>query len=159
MARTLAIIVSCVLSAVPISSLADCRQFFVQKQVVAAPVYYQPLVYYQAGRDIEAEALAAKVAKIVVAQLRSEISQPQAAVKQTAVVQHCAKCHSGDNPRGGVTYDGSPLACNQITSALRAISLNKMPKDHALTPEQKGQVMQELLDLEQTPPSVEGELK
>ncbi len=39
-----------------------CQQFFVQK-VVAVPVVAYPQVYYQAGVDLQAEALAEKVAR------------------------------------------------------------------------------------------------
>lgn len=128
-----------------------CGQFFYKQQVVAvAPVYAAP-VYYQAGRDIESEAIAAKVAKLVIGQLRAELRTPQQQVTRStsAIAQHCAKCHSGAAPKAGITYDGATgLECFQVTSALRAIANESMPKDHKLTPEQKGQLMQELLDLE-----------
>ena len=133
------------------SATQPCRQFFTHHAAVVAPVYAAP-IYYQAGRDIEAEAIAAKVAKIVVGQLRAELNAPQrqTATKQSALAQHSAKCHSGATPKAGIVYDGvTSLACVQVTAALRSIAKEEMPKDHKLTPEQKGQVMQELLDLEQ----------
>jgi len=129
-----------------------CHQFFQHQQVVAVAPVVAP-VYYQAGVGIEQDALAAKVARIVVGQLRAELNakpQQQVASKQSALAQHCGKCHSGASPKGGITYDGvTSLACFQVTAALRSIAREEMPKDHKLTPEQKGQVMQELLDLEQ----------
>ena len=133
---------------------SPCNQFFHHKQAVAvvAPVYAAP-IYYQAGRDIESEAIAAKVAKIVIGQLRAELNTPQkqaATASASAIAQHCGKCHSGANPKAGIVYDGiTGLACVQVTAALRSIAREEMPKDHKLTPEQKGEVMQELLDLEQ----------
>lgn len=130
---------------------SPCNQFFHRQQVVVAPVYAAP-IYYQAGRDIESEAIAAKVAKIVIGQLRAELNAPQrqTAAKQSAIAQHCGKCHSGATPKAGIVYDGATfLACVQVTAALRSIAREEMPKDHKLTPEQKGAVMQELLDLEQ----------
>lgn len=144
----LAAIASC-----SVARASNCGQFFHHHQqvVAVAPVVAAP-IYYQAGRDIEAEAIAAKVAKLVIGQLRAELNAPQrqTAMKQSALAQHCAKCHSGATPKGNVTYDGvTALACVQVTAALRSIAKEEMPKDHKLTPEQKGAVMQELLDLEQ----------
>jgi uncharacterized membrane protein len=155
----------------------NCRQFFVHKQAVAvAPVVaaYAAPIYYQAGRDIEAEALAEKVARLavpkIVAQLATaNIRQPQTA-KKSVLSQHCAKCHSGPTPKSGITIDGeTPMDCWQITASLRAIASDAMPKDHKIAAEVKGQAMQELLDLEQAAdrptrvqvpePSPTGELK
>lgn len=132
---------------------ADCRPFFVKQQVAyIAPIVAAP-VYYQAGVGIEQDALAAKVAKIVVGQLRAELKagtqQQTASASTSALAQHCAKCHSGSAPKAGVVIDGMTLmACSQITASLRSIAKEEMPKDHKLTPEQKGAVMQELLSLE-----------
>ena len=133
------------------SATQPCNHFFKQQVVAVAPVYAAP-IYYQAGRDIEADAIAAKVAKIVIGQMRAELNAPQkqTAPQRSAISQHCAKCHSGPTPKAGIVYDGATsLACVQVTAALRSIAKEEMPKDHKLTPEQKGAVMQELLDLEQ----------
>jgi len=150
---------------------ADCRQFFYKQQVVAvAPVVAYPHVYYQAGVGVEQDALAAKVAKLVIGQLRAELktAPQQQTSKQSAIARHCAKCHSGAAPKAGIVLDGvTSLACSQITSSLRAIASEEMPKDHKLTPEQKGAVMQELLNLEADrsrsvdvlPPEPTGEIK
>lgn len=134
---------------------SDCHQFFYRKAVVQQVVAYAAPVYYQAGVSIENDALAAKVAKIVVSQLRAELKaaplpQQQVAQTQSAVAQHCAKCHSGATPKAGIVYDGqTSLDCWQVTSALRAIRDNTMPKDHKIAPEVKGALMEELLNLEQ----------
>lgn len=148
------------LVAFPASSFAgNCHQFFAHHQQVAyvAPVVY-PQVYYAAGRDIEAEALAAKVARLVTAQLRAELTAAPnglghpAAIRQSSLAQHCARCHSGPNPKGGVTIDGAtPLSCEQILAAIRAVANDTMPKGLAqkLTPQVKGALLDELLAAEQ----------
>lgn len=152
MVRTLIIAAS--LSAVvnPIAR-ADCRQFFTYQKTYAAPVvtYTQPLVYYQAGRDIEAEAIAAKVAKIVVGQLRQEINAPaKQQAPSSALAQACARCHSGANPKGGVTIDGNTaMDCHSVLQAIRLVAADKMPPNQKLAPEQKGRLLDELLLLEQ----------
>lgn len=145
---------------------ADCRHFFVKKQAVvvqqvAVPVAVYPPVYYSAGGDIQAEALAEKVARLVEGKLALR-QQQTLPVPATMLAQKCAKCHSGAQPKGGIAFDGSPLACHQITAAIRAVAADKMPKGGPfLTPEQKGQLLEELLSLEQKPPPpvADGELQ
>jgi hypothetical protein len=148
---------------------AGCNQFFVT-QAAYVPVVAYPQVYYQAGRDIEAEALAEKVARLAVPRILEQLrttSVPPSQIQQkqvqqnpaksplsSALAQHCAKCHSGAAPKGGIVYDGQTgLQCNQITAALRAIADNSMPKDHKVSPEIKGLLMEELLNLERKEPS------
>jgi hypothetical protein len=147
---------------------SNCGQFFQRSYATtyyAAPaVYAAPQVYYQAGRDIEADALAEKVAKLVAVKLQAQASQrgPVARGQNAAaagdrpvgpaIFTHCAKCHSGGSPAGGIAYDGmTKLACSQVTKALRAIADDSMPKDHKIDAAVKGQLMQELLDLEAAP--------
>ncbi len=134
---------------------ADCRQFFVAKhhrvavvQQIVAPYY--PPVYYSAGQDVQAEALAAKVAALVEKKLALRQEQNTPPAPQSILAQKCAKCHSGATPKGGITLDGSTeLLCRQITASIRAVSTDHMPKGGpALTPEQKGAVLEELLSLE-----------
>lgn len=143
----------CVSSCTSIASATQpCHQFFVQKQVAyVAPVYAAP-VYYQAGKDIEAEALAEKVARLAVPKIIAQLSTAQVkqqTTPQSAISQHCSKCHSGAAPKAGLVLDGvTELACSQITKSLRALASEEMPKDHKISPEVKGAIMQELLDLE-----------
>jgi uncharacterized membrane protein len=136
---------------------ADCRHFFVQKQVVV-PVYQQ-VVYpavavspyiYQAGRDIEADALAEKVARLVAQKLTAaSVQQQQKEAPKSALVQHCSSCHAVAAPPKGVLIDGTTqMLSSQITSSLRAIRDEKMPKDHKVPPEVKAALMEELLSLE-----------
>ena len=169
---TFVVIVAWLLS-MPVRA-SNCRQFFahhVVQQVVAVQSYAP--VYYAAGAGVEQDALAAKITRQVVAQLRQEFTtglKQQQTANQSAIAIHCGKCHSGAVPKAGIVYDGATLLqCFQVTAALRAISTEEMPKDHKISPEVKGQIMQELLDLEQQadrtkrveipPPLPSGELK
>lgn len=133
------------------ANAGNCRQFFVQQY--AAPIYAQPVILYQAGVQVEHDALAERIAQRVEAKIIQRLQATSAPQQQrqsaTALEVHCAKCHSGGAPKGGLVIDGSSaIECRTITAALRAISQDLMPKDHKLTPEQKGAVMQQLLDLE-----------
>lgn len=70
---------------------------------------------------------------------------------QSLVQQHCAKCHGTATPEAGYFIDGQPgMRATDVLAALRAISNDKMPKDHKLTREQKNLLLKELLTLEQT---------
>jgi mono/diheme cytochrome c family protein len=135
-----------------------CNQFFTQKyvqpyaqQVVA---YAAPLVQYYAGQDLQAEALAEKVARLVDKKLEVRIqqlsqSQQVKAAPQTMLGQHCSKCHSGATPKGGLTFDGlTPVPPDLALSALRAIRDEAMPKDHKIDAAVKGTLMEELLSLD-----------
>jgi hypothetical protein len=145
------------------ANAGNCHQFFYPQQVVAvAPVFAAP-VYYQAGRDIEAEALAEKVARLVAPKVAEHLklasSQVRAAVAaetsgggsastQSALAQHCAKCHSGAAPKANAVFDGStPIRCEQAIAALKSIRDGSMPKDHQVPADIKGQLMEELLAL------------
>jgi uncharacterized membrane protein len=146
------------LAAILIASTAsaDCRQFFVAKhhrqvavvQQVVAPYY--PPIYYAAGQDLQAEALAAKVAALVEKKLAQRQEQNTPPAPQSILAQKCAKCHSGATPKGGITLDGTTeLLCRQITASIRAVSSDSMPKGGpVLTPEEKGALLEELLSLE-----------
>lgn len=142
------------------ASSADCRQFFRAQVFHQQAIIAQPVVLYQAGRDVELDALAERVAQRIEARLsqrapagdkqsiQAPLTEPPAA-PALAMAQHCAKCHSGAKPKAQLVFDGeTQLECWHITKALRAIRDDKMPKDHGLTPEQKGQIMEELLSLE-----------
>lgn len=141
----------------------QCGQFFVKQQVVQHHGYIQqqliqPYVYYQAGRDIELDAIAEKLLKRLELKMQAQqqqvpqqTEQPQQAVEAGVSVmkQHCGSCHSGATPKGGLVYDGvSQLEAWQITAALRSMRDDSMPKDHALEPADKGSIMNELLNLE-----------
>lgn len=156
MARTLIIILACVAAFVlgDIAQAGNCHHFF-QQQAIVAPVIAQPVVLYQAGRDVELDALAEKVAQRLEQrlQLRQQQSTPAQqpltqANTQSAMVTHCAKCHSGATPKGGIVYDGQTnLTGDQIVEALKSVLDGSMPKDHKLPDESKGPLMEALLSL------------
>ena len=134
-----------------LATARNCHQFF------AAPVVQQvvavPQVYYSVGQDLQAEALAEKVAALVERKLAlrasQRVQQEVAPPNKSALYANCAKCHSGDNPKGGLVFDGSSeLACSSITKALRAIAAGKMPKGTVIDGQTKGAIMEELLSLE-----------
>jgi hypothetical protein len=134
-----------------IATARNCHQFF------AAPVVQQvvavPQVYYSVGQDLQTEALAEKVADLVEKKLaiRAAIKAEPVVSPSSALAQNCAKCHSGPSAKAGLVYDGSPLKCSDITKALRAIASGKMPKGPQIDGATKGELMQELLDLEAKP--------
>jgi cytochrome c553 len=154
MARTITIVFAglAILLLLGDAYAGNCRQFF-HHHAVVQPVIAQPLVLYQAGRDIELEALAERVAQRIEQRLQLRQSQTetrsQANRSQSAIAEHCAKCHSGATPKAGIVYDGiTMLQSRHIVGALRTIADGSMPKDHKLVPEAKAAIMEELLTLE-----------
>ena len=66
------------------------------------------------------------------------------------VAKHCASCHGQDlaAPKGKLFFDaGLALDCGPGMSAVKAVMSGKMPKGVALSPEEKGQLIQELAAL------------
>lgn len=153
------------------------KRAVVQQQVAyVAPVYYSqpyytPLAYYAAGADLQAEAQTEKIARQLAPKLLAELrAQLQAPLKQqvktpiarplpqpelpthpiSILATRCAKCHSGAAPKKGITIDGkTAMFCDQITASIRMIRDDLMPKDGPpLTPDEKGQALEELLALE-----------
>ena len=167
------ILIVLAIASIAVARNPRCQQFF-QKQVVvqqAVVPFVQPQIYYGVGQDLQTEALAERVAILLERKLASrsaagvEYSRPPKAnvpdvqlpdpidVKpSTAMATHCAKCHNETIKKGGHVYDGiTELRCSDITAAIRQIAANKMPKDHAIDPATKGQLMEELLNLEVLP--------
>lgn len=162
-------IVVAALALVAAATAGECHHFFqpvkavqvVQHhaaQAVVAPVIY-PQIYYQAGANIEAEAIAEKAALRALAKFTAYQQQaavrPQVAIPppvpaaENIVAEKCGKCHSGAAPKAGLTLDGlTGLPCDAITASLRAIKDDRMPKGGGLSPEEKGLLMEALLALE-----------
>ncbi len=66
------------------------------------------------------------------------------------VAKHCASCHGQDlaAPKGKLYFDaGMQLDCGPGMSAIKAVMAGRMPKGVALSPEEKGQLIQELAAL------------
>lgn len=142
--------------------------------VYYAQPYYAPLAYYAAGADIQSEAQAEKIARLAVpkilAQLQAPLKQqqvnghkipypnsarplppqPELPTTGSVLARKCAECHSGARPKKGIVIDGTtPMFCDQITMSIRMIRDDKMPKGGPpLTPDEKGQALEELLLLE-----------
>lgn len=135
---------------------SGCKQFFVQKKAVAivAPVYAAP-VYYQAGRDIEAEALAEKVARLVAPKIAAQLQAPQGQpVRQQVTASafaKCIRCHGQDS---SVVLDGSAkVSCftyarwGQIAGQGVNVPPEMKKLVESLTPEEKGAVADAMLSL------------
>lgn len=135
-------------------------QQVVQPVLVPQNVYVSQ--YYRVGEALivpelvaELRALRAEVAALKVAPQTAP--QADTAPPPTSMIAtKCAKCHTGNTPKGGVFLDGqTQLGCSSITEALRKIAAGTMPPPESgvtLTPQEKGQLMQELLDLERKDP-------
>lgn len=130
------------------ANASNCHHFFKQA-VVAAPVYAAPVVYYQAGANIELES---QIRKAVREELRAALIAPQAQ-QQTAPPQKptafakCISCHSGQNAKGGVILDGTArVDCHTYArwGEIAGIGENVPPAMAALvksmTPQEKGDV-------------------
>lgn len=63
----------------------------------------------------------------------------------------CAQCHglSLAQPKAGLYFDaGHTVDCATVLKAIRAVKTDTMPKGGTLTPQEKGQILDELLALE-----------
>lgn len=137
------------LSAIPASAcrFGTCRscRAKVIKQVVVQQVYP---VYYQIGQAIRFQAGEEKLRSIIREELAA--SKQVAQKKAGALREHCGKCHGTQltSPKGERFFDsGFNLTADAAWDALDAVADGTMPKDHKLTPEQKGAVLDELRTL------------
>src|SRR5688500_11474473 len=92
MVRTISLIAVLALPCAAMGGHHHCGNFFHHKAVA---VVAQPVVLYQAGRDIEAEALAEKVARLVAQKLQAPLTQRAEPLTQGLLSQRCASCHNG----------------------------------------------------------------
>jgi hypothetical protein len=150
-----------------------CRQFFRQsysyyaQPLVAAQVVYPP-AYYLAGETLQQQAITQKAVReelrklvpSLAAELRAGLAAhaqvqnlpPLPATATSVLAQHCAKCHSGPNPKAGRVYDGTVLlTCDDVVDALEAVRDGTMPKDHKLPAGVAADIMEELLRLRVRP--------
>lgn len=176
MAKTALTLLALLSLAIP--AHGDCRHFFVKRQVVvqqvAVPVFVQPPVYYAAGQDLQAEALAEKVARLVEQKLsvRQQNHQQPPLVKPGTFAK-CASCHAGANPAGGLVLDGeTPIDCRayfrwgQIAGQGKDVPERMQALIQSMTPDQKGAINDAMLNLvergqpaDKPPPPVDGELR
>jgi hypothetical protein len=144
------------------------------KQVYQAAVVQQvvvPYAYYQAGSDIQADALAekvsAKVLKLVQQQMsQQQVKQPSPSLASKSVFARCASCHSGANAAGGLVLDGqTAVSCHAYFrfGQIAGQGKNIPPKMEALirnlTPEEKGAMNDALLDLVEQAKPASGDLE
>lgn len=167
-----ATIVAAAFALVAAATAGECHHFFAApvvqhhaQAVVAHHAYVAPQILYQAGANIEAEAIAEKAALRALAKFTAYQQQlavrPQVATPppvpaaENIVAEKCGKCHSGAAPKKGLTLDGvTPVPCGSILQSLRCMSGDpnelQMPpsSEKPLTVEEKGLLMQALLALE-----------
>lgn len=86
---------------------------------------------------------------------RQQIATPQPAEQQpvaggSLISQKCGKCHGQAlaEPKGKLYLDGGlKLDCESVLASIRAIKTGKMPQGSTLTPDEKGRLLDELLEL------------
>lgn len=125
----------------PATASAQCGQFFQQRVVVhqqAAAIVSVPQVSYFVGAPIRVEALVQQALRAdpeYQAFQRWKLQGPEAQRESLKVETYpllaakCAKCHSGDQPKGGVTLDGSkPVPADVALTSLRMLRDRKGPE-------------------------------
>lgn len=125
----------------------------VQQALRQDPGYaeYQKFKAWQAG-----QVLSAQQAQVQPAQQPTDpLNKPAETIPQnipTALLtQKCGTCHGGDAPKKGLLLDGTAkLTCEQMAKAMKAIQSGTMPPKSKLTPEESGDIFQDLLDLVET---------
>jgi hypothetical protein len=149
------------------ANAGNCHLIY-RQQVVVAPyvqqvVAYAAPVHYAVGQAIQDDAIAEKIASKVVEKLRAHAPGATATapgagtlnIKATLLASKCARCHSGDAPKAGITLDGSKSVDDgTFRAVVRMLGTGKgVPKAMAgvvagLTPADKGGLTEELLGLE-----------
>ena len=170
----IALLLGITLAAYPTAAEArHCHQFFVQKQVVAVPLYYATVSPGLVNEAIIQKAVNQAVGETIQAfragQLRLDAPQtlPQTA-PQSILAARCAKCHSGESAKGGHVIDGSsPIDCETFRRSMEMLAGKGAPPPPAMAAivkqiqaEQKqGEIMDAMLNLPIVQPTLEGDLK
>lgn len=171
--------------ALAIPAHADCRHFFVKRQVVyqqqyvapiyAAPIVYAAPVYYSAGLEYQIEAAVEKALRLreqapskgyqspQQAPVQAPIQAPQKGsiepLQQVAVgaFAKCSRCHTGPEPAGDLILDGKTgvtahtyVRWGEIAGLGRNVPSKMQALVASMTPEQKGEINEALLDLVET---------
>lgn len=149
------------------SCAVQLRHHAVALQPVIALNQVYPPSYYSVGAAIQEEAIAERVASLVLQKLATAqpAEQPEgpqpipgehAQLNQSAVNASCVKCHGGDNPKAGIDLSNlADLDCETRLQAIRAVLNQSMPKGGELDPATIGDVLTELAG--EDPASTEGE--
>lgn len=135
---------------------SEIKVFANPVHVPVVPLNQQPYVVY--GYDQTAAQYAPGVKGLytaddladMVAQKLAERIGPEgnvrALAKPSLVQQACAKCHSGDEPKGGFTIEA--MGDTERLAAIRRVTIadpaKRMPKGTVLSPEQIGALIGEL---------------
>lgn len=123
---------------VPVATVANPSLFYsynayAPQQAASADVYSQ---------SFEAR-LAERIAEKIAARMAGGTLEAKAL---TVVDQHCAKCHSGPEPKGGFAVDLGPLTAAQKLKSINRILADdtgkRMPKGEALTGQEIGKLIQ-----------------
>lgn len=79
------------------------------------------------------------------------------AARYPTLARTCARCHTGDDPKGGIWLDGTdPLDDDELAAIARAVVNGRMPKGHApLEPQTEYDLLVELFLEERLPEPVE----
>lgn len=75
---------------------------------------------------------------------------PAPATGNSLIAQKCGKCHGQQlaEPKGKLYLDtGLKLDCESVLTSIRAIKSGSMPQGSTLTPDEKGRLLDELLEL------------
>lgn len=135
---------------------------FQQRQVVIQPQPTYANVYYFVGAPLRQAAVAEKTLRDdpqyqeflrFKAWQESQAQANQASNERTApssspIAAHCGRCHGGASPKGGFFLDGQGVSASDITKSLRKVAAGEMPPNSELTPQEKGELMQALLNAE-----------
>lgn len=131
-----------------------------KQAAVVQPVIY-PQVSYFVGQPIRVEAIVQKALRedpqweqfqqFKQWQALRHAEPPAPALVSSLIATKCGSCHSGAKPAKGLVLDGeTAVTCEQKVDAMKAVRDGVMPppsKAAALSPEEKGDVLSELLDL------------
>lgn len=149
----------------------NCPPVFVSghhhhRVVLQQAVAYAPVVQYQVGAQVQAEAVIAKAVnplKAEIAALRAQLAQGLTTVTTTTQTQggatasvqgsqpptiyaRCAKCHTGESAKGEFRVDALELSCEDRLRAINALLADdpakRMPKGGTLEAQELGELIQ-----------------
>lgn len=110
---------------------------------------------YSVGRGpysaLTPDELADRVAERVVKRFSMVEGLRVAGFAAPPIVQHCAKCHAGPAPRGGVSLSLRFLTPARRYAATRAVMTGRMPQGKTLSSAERSAVIHDLMDLEPAP--------
>lgn len=131
----------------------------IQPTVLQAFGAYNPY-HYAVGGHLQEEAVAEKIAQKVLAKIQAAgvRAQEQPQPVNELLLTKCAKCHNGNDKKGGLDITAE-LDCETKLEAIRRVVLDPskeghMPKNGALTPQEIGDLIGELSGVKDDAPVV-----